>query len=148
MATKFRTIRPRALQTLYLQRPYHSYDHPPPPGPFNAVETSILSAAVQHIPSNGFTRTSLSLGAKEAGYIDASTNLFPNGAFTLVHYYLYTQRMMLAQHKQIIEPSTAAGKPLETGGKVKALTWERLMGSKEIIHRWQEVRIQPIHERR
>lgn len=24
------------------------------------------------------------------------------------------------------------------GGKVKALTWERLMGNREIIHRWQE----------
>jgi ubiquinone biosynthesis protein COQ9 len=26
------------------------------------------------------------------------------------------------------------------GARVEALTWERLMGNKDIIHRWQEVR--------
>jgi ubiquinone biosynthesis protein COQ9 len=92
-----------------------------------------------HVPSNGFTHTSLSLGARTAGYIDASTNLLPGGAFSLVHYHLYTKRVNLAQCKDILEPSNADKKPLGAGAKVKALTWERLMGNKEIIHRWQEV---------
>lgn len=140
MATKLRAIRSRACNSLYPQRLYHSYDHPPPPGPFTSVETSILSASVSHIPSNGFTHTSLCFGAKDAGYIDVSTNLFPSGAFSLVHYYLYTQRHSLSQHNHFIAPLEANGKPLGIGGKVKALTWERLMSNKLIIHRWQEAR--------
>jgi ubiquinone biosynthesis protein COQ9 len=139
MASKIRTLRLRPLNAKPCNRLYHSYEHPPPPGPFNAAETSILTAALPHIPSHGFTHTSLARGAKDAGYIDASTNLFPSGAFSLVHYHLYTQRMALARHKHILEASAADGKPLGVGAKVKALTWERLMGNKEIIHRWQEV---------
>jgi ubiquinone biosynthesis protein COQ9 len=141
-----RTLRPRLhrLQkpiTFSSLRPYHSYDHPPPPGPFTPTESSILSAAIPHIPTHGFTHTTLSLGAKDAGYIDASTNLFPNGAFTLVHYYLYTQRLALSKHGHILSPTLKEGeKPLGIGKKVKALTWERLMANKDIIHRWQEVR--------
>lgn len=42
--------------------------------------------------------------------------------------------MALAKRKDII------GKEGEgVGGKVKALTWERLMANQEIVHRWQEV---------
>lgn len=139
MASKARVLRPRPLIPRSCSRPYHSYDHPPPPGPFNAVEEPILAAAIPHVPSHGFTYTSLSLGAKTAGYIDASTNLFPRGSFSLVHYHLYTKRVCLAQHKDILEPLDAGNKPLGTAAKVKALTWERLMGNREIIHRWQEV---------
>jgi hypothetical protein len=124
-----------------LLRPYHSYDHPPPPGPFTLTESSILSAAIPHIPTHGFTHTTLSLGTKDAGYIDASTNLFPNGAFSLVHYHLYTQRLALAKREHVLSLALKEGeKPLGVGGKVKALSWERLMGNREIIHRWQEVR--------
>lgn len=126
-------------------RLYHSHDHPPPPGTFTPIETSILSAALPYVPSHGFTLTSLSLGAKDAGYIDASTNLFPSGAFSLVHYHLVTQREKLAQHRDILETTaktasaTPGQKPLGIGAKVKALTWQRLMGNAEVIHRWQEV---------
>src|SRR6266536_591063 len=132
---------PSSLSTTNLaQRAYHSHDHPPPPGPFTPTESLILSSALPHIPSHGFTLTSLSLGAKDAGYIDASTNLFPQGAFSLVHYHLYAQRLALAEHKGIIDGARQEGeKPLGVGAKVKKLTWERLMGNKEIIHRWQEV---------
>lgn len=125
---------------LYLSNPrsYHSYDHPPPSGPFNAVETSILSASLPHIPSHGFTSTTLSLGAKDAGYIDASTNLFSNGAFSLVHYHLVTQRLGLASKTHVLNVQEGE-RPMGTGAKVKALAWERLMANREVIHRWQEV---------
>jgi ubiquinone biosynthesis protein COQ9 len=138
MASKIRMLRPRPLIPKPCTRSYYSYDHPPPPGPFNAVEKSILASSIPHVPSHGFTQTSLSLGARATGYIDASTNLFPSGAFSLVHYHLYAQRTLLAQHKNIMDPA-ADQKQLGTGAKVKALTWERLMGNKDIIHRWQEV---------
>jgi ubiquinone biosynthesis protein COQ9 len=143
MATKTLLPRLQALSkpiALPLVRPYHSYYHPPPPGPFTPTETTILSASVPHIPTHGFTHTTLSLGAKDTGYIDASTNLFPSGAFSLVHYHLYTQRLALASHAHILSPVLKEGeKSLGIGGKVKALTWERLMADREIIHRWQEV---------
>lgn len=120
-------------------RSYHSHDHPPPPGPFNTVETSILSAATQHIPSHGFTHTTLALGAKDAGYLDVSTNLFPRGAFSLVHYHLVTKRNSLANLLETISLDEASKKRLSIGAIVKSLTWARLMGNKDIIHRWQEV---------
>jgi ubiquinone biosynthesis protein COQ9 len=119
-------------------RKYHSYDHPPPPGPFNATETAILSAAILHVPLHGFTNTSLALGARDAGYLDVSTNLFPKGAFSLVHYHLLTQRLGLGKHSQVSKPSENE-KPLGIGAKVKALTWARLLSNEPMIHRWQEV---------
>ncbi|CZS92578.1 hypothetical protein WAI453_006681 [Rhynchosporium graminicola] len=131
-----RHLSPRAL-TLSYPRPYHSYDHPAPAGPFTTIEASILSASLPHIPSHGFTNTSLSLGAKDAGYIDASTNLFPQGAFSLVHYHLITQRLSLADKTRVLKVKEGE-RPLGLGGKVKALTWERLMANREVIHRWQE----------
>ncbi|KAK0106514.1 Ubiquinone biosynthesis protein coq9, mitochondrial [Cadophora gregata f. sp. sojae] len=118
-------------------RTYHSYDHPPPPGPFTPIETSILSASLPHVPTHGFTHTTLALGAKDAGYIDASTNLFPKGAFSLVHYHLVTQRLGLADRTHVFELE-GEERPMGVGRKVKALTWERLMANRKVIHRWQE----------
>ncbi|KAG4443138.1 hypothetical protein IFR05_001370 [Cadophora sp. M221] len=128
---------PRRPISLPTPRNYHSYEHPSPSGPFNTVETSILSASIPHIPSHGFTSTTLSLGAKDAGYTDASTNLFPNGAFSLVHYHLVTQRLGLATKTHVLNVEEGE-RPMGTGAKVKALTWERLMANREVIHRWQE----------
>ena len=121
-------------------RRYHSHDHPSPTGPFTETETLILSAAIPHIPTHGFTNTTLSLGAKEAGYIDASTNLFPKGAFSLVQWHLYTQRTGLKDRCADLLRAEEGKKEMGVGQKVKALTWERLMGNREIIGRWQEVR--------
>lgn len=136
MATKLRNFRSPITKRLY-----HSYDHPPPPGPFPSIETAILRAATSHIPSHGFTNTSLTLGAQDAGYLPASTNLFPRSAFDLVHYHLYTQRVALASHTHIVAADAVNenGKVLGVGSKVRALTWERLMGNQDVVHRWQEV---------
>lgn len=120
-------------------RNYHSHDHPSPHGPFNAVETSILAAAAPHIPSHGFTHTALALGAKDAGYLDVSVNMFPRGAFSLVHYHLVTRRIGLAKLQETTVSGGENEKPLGIGAKVKALTWSRLLENREIIHRWQEV---------
>ena len=118
---------------------YHSYNHPPPPGPFGEVETAILSTAVPLIPDHGFTPETLHLGAQKAGYLDVSTNLFPSGAFSLVHYYLYTQREALQKRTSIINHSIEAGKQAPgVGQKVKALTWARLMANEPVIHKLPE----------
>lgn len=119
-------------------RTYHSYDHPPPPGPFNAVEDSILSAALPYVPSHGFTHTTLSLGAKDVGYLDVSTNLFPKGVWSLVQYHLVKQRLALAGKTELLRDEVE-GRRRGVGVKVKGLTWERLQANREIVHRWQEV---------
>jgi ubiquinone biosynthesis protein COQ9 len=116
-------------------RTYHSYDHPPPPGPFNETERAILSAAYRHVPQHGFTSEALALGARDAGYLDISTNLLPNGTFDLIRWHLVTRREALVPKSKELE---VAG--MRTGDKVFALTWERLMGNRDVLGRWQEVR--------
>jgi ubiquinone biosynthesis protein COQ9 len=146
MATKTLTVRPllrpHPLKTTLSSRTFHSYDHPPPPGPFNATESLILSSGAPYVPAHGFTHKALSLGAKDAGYIDASTNLFPAGPFALVHWHLYKKRVGLAGRCRDVFENKAGvdrGEKMGIGQKVKALTWERLMGNREVIGRWQEV---------
>jgi ubiquinone biosynthesis protein COQ9 len=143
MASKPSTL--RSLQPLLKARTnnlrkYHSHDHPPPPGPFTPTESLILSAATPYIPANGFTHKTLSLGARDAGYIDASTNLFPRGEFELVRWWLYRERTALAARCGEIEGFQAESgtKELGVGQKVKALTWSRLLANRPINTRWQE----------
>ena len=112
-------------------RSYHSYEHEAP-SPFPPAESAILSAALLHVPTHGFTTTALARGAQDAGYLSASTNLFPKGAFDLVNYHLITQRLALKNY--IPSDST-----LRHTMKVKALALHRLYANKPIIHRWQEV---------
>src|SRR5947208_8049567 len=74
---------------------YHSYEHESISSPFNATEEAVLAASLRHVPMHGFTNASLSLGAREAGYLDITANLFPRGAFDLVNYHLVTKRLAL-----------------------------------------------------
>ena len=112
-------------------RSYHSYEHEAPP-PFNPTEDAILSAALSHVPTYGFTTTALTQGARDAGYLDISTNLFPTGAFSLVNYHLVTQRLALAKHSASLQPGT------EITANIKTLALRRLHANTPIIHRWQE----------
>ncbi|MCJ1282786.1 Ubiquinone biosynthesis protein coq9, mitochondrial [Xylographa opegraphella] len=112
-------------------RYYHSYEHDPEP-PFTDTEDSILSAALNHVPSQGFTTLALTHGAEDAGYLDVSTNLFPRGPFDLINYHLVTQRLALKDRIQFPDPS------IGVGAKVRALALQRLKANKEIIHRWPE----------
>jgi len=143
----FRTTRPLMCnQHIHSRRAFHSYDHPPPPGPFGATETSILSAAYKHVHEHGFTHRALSLGARDAGLLDISPSALPDGAYSLIRYHLYTQRLALAAKSRHIFQGEDA--PVGVGAKVTALTWERLMANREVIHQWQEalaVMAQPSH---
>lgn len=113
---------------------YHSSSDQAVPLPFPAAESAILSAALSHVPTHGFTATALSHGARDVGYLDASLNLFPTGAFALVHYHLVTKRHAMAQDRcsEVSPPSIAA--------EIRRLTWKRLHANTPLIHRWQEVR--------
>lgn len=98
-----------------------------------------MSAAYSHVPNHGFTIDALKLGARDAGYLDASTNLLPRGVYDLVNYHLVTQRLALQNSVQFPEDG-ATGKKLGVGAKVRTLTLARLRANEPVIHRWQEVR--------
>jgi ubiquinone biosynthesis protein COQ9 len=122
---------------------YHSYDYAQPP-PFPPAEAKILSSAYAHVPNHGFTIDSLKLGARDAGYLDASTNLFPRGVFDLINYHLVMQRLALKESVQF--PDEKDGKRIGVGSKVRSLTLARLRANEPVLHRWQEVCIsQSIH---
>ena len=133
----FRATSRRAAAPAW-QRCYHSYEHSQPP-PFPPTESAILSAAFSHVPAHGFTSTALALGARDAGYLDVSTNLLPRGVFDLVNYHLVMQRLVLKDSVQF--PTEAeSGRRIGIGSKIRTLTLARLRANEPIIHRWQEVR--------
>ncbi|PTB62474.1 ubiquinone biosynthesis protein COQ9 [Trichoderma citrinoviride] len=127
----------RANTTTPTSRAYHSHEHPPSP-PFGPVDRAILAAAYRHVPEHGFSLRAIGLGARDAGYPDISASVLPDGQFSLIRYHLVAQRERLADRSRELlsdeAPLSAAG----VGEKVAALTWERLMGNKDVIHRWQE----------
>jgi len=127
---------PAALRPLLFQQAqrslYHSYEHNPP-APYPAVETKILSSALTHVPVHGFTQEALTLGAKESGYLDISTNLFRKGAFDLIIYYLVTQRLALGNRVQFLDENMGVGR------RVRSLVMERLRANGEagVVPHWQ-----------
>ena len=114
-------------------RSYHSYEHESPP-PFSPTEDAILSAALAHVPAHGFTTTALTQGARDAGYLEISTNLFPAGAFSIVNYHLVTQRLALAKHAPSLPPPQTE----HITSNIRTLALHRLHANRPIIHRWQE----------
>lgn len=128
-----RCVRPRRAQ-------YHSHDHPKPSSPFSEAESTILAAAHARVPEYGFSAEALALGARDAGYLDISAGVVPDGAFGLVRWHLVTRREALAARAQeLFGAASENGRPLSMTQKVEALVWERLMGNKEVVGRWQEV---------
>lgn len=113
------------------RRTYFS-NHHPNPVPFTPIEDSILSSAIKRVPEHGFTDNALALGAKDAGYLDVSVQLFPRGVYDLINYHLVTQRQALKDHVQF--PDDAR---LGVGRKIQTLAMTRLRSNKDIIHQWQ-----------
>ena len=134
------TWKPCQLQGL--RRMYHSYEHPSPP-PFSSTAQSILSAAISHIPQHGFTQKALHLGAKDAGFMSISTNLFPRGVFDLIAFYLVTRRLALQDTVNGENGYAKSWNENKTGvgSRVRTLLLERLKMNKEagIINKWPEV---------
>ena len=130
---------PAQLQSSLLLHPsrlYHSYQHERSP-PFTPIEDSILSAALTHVPADGFTKTSLAHGARDAGYLDISTNLFPSGAFSIINYHIVTQRLALSQNPLSI-PQNQDTSATDVTANIKTLILRRLYANKPIIHQWQD----------
>ncbi|KAK7745952.1 Ubiquinone biosynthesis protein coq9, mitochondrial [Cytospora paraplurivora] len=119
------------------RRAYHSYDHPSPPSPFSPIERTILTAAYAHVPEHGFSQKALALGARDAGYLDISTNVLPDGVYSLVQWHLVSQREALAARAEVLFGGDE-GQRLGVGRKVELLTWERLLGNTPVIGQLQE----------
>lgn len=130
-------VRLRLIVHPSCRRPYHSYEHQQPP-PFGAAEDSILSAALSHVPNHGFTAAALTQGARDAGYLDVSTNLFPHGPFSIVNYHLVTQRLALADNALELAQPPASLSSEDVLANIRTLALRRLHANKLIIQRWQQ----------
>lgn len=142
MALPPRTLRPLSririgIPSFRATRSYQSSEHPAP-SLYPPIESAILSSALSHVPSHGFTPLALRLGARDAGYLDVSTNLFPRGVFELVHFHLVTRRLALKDEVQF----PVDGKEISGSGKVRTLLLGRLMANEKarVVQRWPEVR--------
>ncbi|EFX00927.1 ubiquinone biosynthesis protein mitochondrial precursor [Grosmannia clavigera kw1407] len=131
------------------RRAYHSLDRPEEPSPqdrFSSEEQAILSAAYCHVPEHGFSDQTLALGARDAGYPYISTAILPDGVFSLVRWHLVSQRVALASRSQAVfhqdaanSPQSGPLSPTDIAARAERITWERLMGNKAVLGRWQEV---------
>ena len=122
---------------LACRRSYHSPGFSNPL-PFTPTETTILTSALAHVPAHGFTNQALQCGAQDAGFLPISTNLFPDGAFSIVKYHLLRQRLALAEVFQ--RPSLAAqpdGNPFDVLERVKSISLHRLLQNVPYIAHYQ-----------
>ncbi|KMP01768.1 Ubiquinone biosynthesis protein coq9, mitochondrial [Coccidioides immitis] len=145
--TCFRRPKNRPVPLQYV-RSYHSEFHPlpdPPADTYTLEQSAILSTALKHVPEYGFSTKAVIMGAREAGYLDVSLQLFPRGGeFELVLYWLASRRGLL---KQKVESGEIFGQKDDAGGsitpaevdqRVRTLIMERLKMNTEIIHHWQD----------
>ncbi|KAL5336075.1 COQ9-domain-containing protein [Aspergillus crustosus] len=121
-------------------RPYHSSHHPDlPPHEYTNSQTTILSAALNHVPSHGFTKDALTLGARDTGFLDVSIQLLPRGEFDLILFWLASRRGLLraaVEQKGLLSGQDSAFVSVEE--KSRALIMERLRMNTEIRHQWQD----------
>ncbi|WEW60592.1 Ubiquinone biosynthesis protein coq9, mitochondrial [Emydomyces testavorans] len=138
---------PQRLRTVNV-RNYHSEFHPspdPPADSYTPEQSAILSAALKHVPEHGFSTKSVVMGAREAGYLDVSLQLFPRGEeLELVLYWLASRRGLLKQkveNGQLFDEKGSATAPVsqaEVEQRVRTLIRERLRMNEEIIQHWQD----------
>jgi ubiquinone biosynthesis protein COQ9 len=129
-------------QQCIAKRSYHSQYHPElPPHEYTNSQTTILSAALNHVPKHGFTMEAMTLGARDAGFLDVSVQLLPRGEFDLVLFWLASRRGLLRGKVEdgFFEKIAAQGKALSVEEKTKLLIMERLRMNAEIKHQWQGV---------
>jgi ubiquinone biosynthesis protein COQ9 len=139
MASRAVTARRLLLQTKQRNptRPYHSYDHPSPP-PYSSTAETILSASLKHVPQHGFTSTSLKLGARDTSHLPISTNLFPQGPFDLILYWLSSRRLLLKEASLPTTTTTTTTTPSNIDDRIRAILLERLSMNRRasIVSSW------------
>ncbi|KAL4892637.1 COQ9-domain-containing protein [Aspergillus ambiguus] len=133
------SLSPRLSQSSYRpSRLYHSALHPdPPPHHYTNSQSTILSAALRHVPQQGFTRNALTLGARDAGFLDVSIQLLPRAEFDLILFWLASRRGLLharVQNDGLLDRSDKT--PVDE--KTRILIMERLRMNSDIKHQWQD----------
>lgn len=144
-----RTLLPASALTAANIRPYHSDLHPRlPDHEYNNSQTLILAAALEHVPVHGFTAASLTLGARDTGFLDVSVQLLPQAEFDLILFWLASRRGLLrgkVEEGGLLQRLAAErGREvheLTVDEKTKILILERLRMNKEIRGHWQDVGI-------
>jgi ubiquinone biosynthesis protein COQ9 len=138
----------RILAPSVASRCFHSHSHPQAASTGGDAERAILAAAYKHVPAHGFTTRALGLGARDAGYLDISASILPDGAFSLILHHLATTRETLAGRCSHVFEEDGQRGSAGVGAKVASLTWDRLMANRDVIHQWQEalaIMAQPSH---
>lgn len=128
---------------------YHSQFHPRlPTHEYTNSQTAILTAALEHIPDHGFTKETLTLGARDVGFLDVSIQLFTRQEMDLVLFWLASRRGLLrAKVENGLFEKNQTGTDGSGGSveeKVKILVLERLRMNERIVHRWQDVSFHPL----
>ncbi|GKZ21082.1 ubiquinone biosynthesis protein coq9, mitochondrial [Aspergillus brasiliensis] len=121
-------------------RTYHSIHHPSPTHEYSNSQTTILSAALRHVPTHGFTRDALTLGARDAGFLDVSVQLLPRGEFDLILFWLASRRGLLrskVENDALLQPPQQT-QPLSVDDKIKVLIMERLRMNVEVKDKLQD----------
>lgn len=130
-------------RSLHQKRSYHSSLHSPLPlHTYNNSQISILEASLAHIPTHGFTSTALTLGARDAGFLDVSVQLFPRAEFDLILFWLASRRGLLRAKAPEVLAAAATEKAVESldvDTKIKVLIMERLRLNEPIRDQWQDV---------
>lgn len=118
-------------------RSYHSRFHAPlPTHEYTNSQSTILAAALEHIPEHGFTKDALIMGARDMGFLDVSIQLFTRQEMDLVLYWLASRRGLL---RAKVQNRLFEAKQMSVDEKIKTLVIERLRMNGPIIHRWQDV---------
>jgi ubiquinone biosynthesis protein COQ9 len=137
---------PRHLQP-QSKRPYHSTLHPRlPDHTYNNSQIAILTASLPHIPTHGFSPETLALGARDAGFLDVSVQLFPRAEFDLILFWLASRRGLLrakveegALFRRVADD---AGRDVSSFGveeKCRILVMERLRMNVDVKEQWSGV---------
>lgn len=144
-----RTPRTTSQPRHSLSRSYHSVLHPRlPDHEYTNSQTAILTAALEHVPTHGFTGTALALGARDAGFLDVSVQLLPRAEFDLILFWLASRRGLLrgkveegGLFRRIAAEKGKEVHELSIEERVRGLIVERLQMNVEIKNIWQDVSV-------
>ncbi|XP_073845567.1 ubiquinone biosynthesis protein COQ9, mitochondrial [Musca autumnalis] len=80
-----------------------------------AVRIKILEAALQHVPTLGWTRNAIVQGAEDVGYPSVVHGMFPQGGFDLVSYFngKCNEELLKILKKETDDGKKEIGNPLE-----------------------------------
>ncbi|KUM62270.1 hypothetical protein ACN42_g4851 [Penicillium freii] len=127
-------------------RTYHSALHARlPDHSYTNSQTAILTSALTHVPKHGFSATALTLGARDAGFLDVSVQLLPRGEFDLILFWLASRRGLLrgkveegGLFRRIAAEKGKDVHELSVDERARGLLLERLRMNAEVRDVWQD----------